>query len=66
MHSLKAILAQCGVLRNLPHALNDLDVAESDIADIQSQIAVLITNAVVKTGKTVVEDFQPERKQRSS
>lgn len=58
MISLRALLAECGVLFEFERALDNLDVPDSKIKELQHQIAVLVKNAVVETGKTIVEDFE--------
>lgn len=58
MISLRALLAQCGILLKFDRALDNLDVPEAKIKQLQRQIANLVLDAVVKTGKTVVDDFE--------
>ena len=58
MHSLHAVLAECGVLHEFDRAMRELDIPESKIKTLQRQIADLVTNALVEQGHTVVEDFE--------
>ena len=58
MHSLYAVLAECGVLYEFERALRKLDIPEQKIKTLQRQIAELVTNALVEQGHSVVEDFE--------
>jgi len=59
MYSLRAVLAQCGVLANLVESMDDLRIPDARIKELQRDIGKLILDALVESGKTVVEDFKP-------
>jgi len=56
MHSLNAIMAYA---HDLYRMLDELRLPESDLKEIQIELAKLITNALVRNGHTVVEDYTP-------
>lgn len=58
MISLNALLAECGILFELEKALDNLNIPDTTIKQLQQDIAILITNAVVNSGISVVEDFE--------
>jgi len=57
MHSLNAIMAYAHDLYRLLYM--DLDLPEADIKQIQANLATQITDALVRNGHTVVEDYTP-------
>lgn len=58
MHSLRAILANLGILFEFERGLDELDLPDKKIKDLQYQISRLVLDALVESGKTVVDDYE--------
>lgn len=58
MYSLRVVLAEAGILFQFERAMDDLDIPDAKIKELQRQIGQLVLDALVESGKTVVDDFE--------
>jgi len=58
MTSLDAVLKEAGVMGKFTKVMRELDLSEPEIKHLQIAIADLVLNALVQSGKTVVDDVE--------
>lgn len=57
MISLKAVLAECGILSELEQSFDNLNIPDAKTKEVQREIALVICNALVESGFIVIEDY---------